>query len=47
MCCFSVGGIAVKERELREEGRQFPSRVRLREGAIGVRNALGQPTMVV
>ena len=34
-----------RERELRKEGREVPSRVRLREGPIGVRITLGQPTI--
>ena len=34
-----------RERELRTEGREVPSRVRLREGPIGVRITLGQPTI--
>jgi len=28
-----------------KEGRELPSRVRLREGPIGVRITLGQPTI--
>ena len=38
---------AERERELRREGREVPSRVRLREGPIGVRITLGQPTIVL
>ena len=34
-----------RERELRKEGREVPSRVRLSEGPIGVRITLGQPTI--
>ena len=34
-----------RERELRKEGREVPSRVRLREGPICVRITLGQPTI--
>ena len=34
-----------REKELRKKGRELPSRVRLREGPIGVRITLGQPTM--
>ena len=34
-----------RERELRKEGHEVPSRVRLREGPIGVRITLGQPTI--
>ena len=34
-----------RERELRKEGREVPSRVRLREGPIGVRITQGQPTI--
>ena len=34
-----------RKRELRKEGREVPSRVRLREGPIGVRITLGQPTI--
>ena len=34
-----------RERALRKEGREVPSRVRLREGPIGVRITLGQPTI--
>ena len=37
--------VAERERELRKEGREVPSRVRLREGPIGVRITLGQPTI--
>ena len=33
-----------RERELRKEGREVPSRVRLREGPIGLRITLGQPS---
>ena len=36
-----------RERELRKEGREVASRVRLREGPIGVRITLGQPTISV
>ena len=38
-------GLRERERELRKEGREVPSRVRLREGPIGVRITLGQPTI--
>ena len=34
-----------RERELHKEGREVPSRVRLREGPIVVRITLGQPTI--
>ena len=34
-----------RERELRKEGREVPSRVRLREGPTGVRITMGQPTI--
>ena len=51
-CCLfcrvrggSRGGMGERERELHKEGREVPSRVRLREGPIGVRITLGQPTI--
>ena len=34
-----------RDRELLKEGSEVPSRVRLREGPIGVRVTLGQPTI--
>ena len=40
--CTHCGEI---ERDLRKEGCEVPSRVRLREGPIGVRITLGQPTI--
>ena len=55
VCCHQVGRLSIlahstisareRERELRKEGREVPSRVRLREGPIGVRITLGQPTI--
>ena len=48
-CCFDPLVLFLllseRERELRKEGREVPSRVRLREGPIGVRITLGQPTI--
>ena len=43
--CLSLLQARERERELRKEGREVPSRVRLREGPIGVRITLGQPTI--
>ena len=34
-----------RERELRKEGNELPSWVKLREGPIGVRITLGQSTL--
>ena len=47
-CQYELAGCLCteKERELRKEGRELPSRVRLREGPIGVRITLGQPTIL-
>ena len=42
---FCIIVSAWRERELRKEGREVPSRVGLREGPIGVRITLGQPTI--
>ena len=42
---WAVLACGERERELRKEGREVPSRVRLREGPIGVRITLGQPTI--
>ena len=42
---FAYNVVRERERELRKEGREVPSRVRLREGPIGVRITLGQPTI--
>ena len=42
---FAVSTERERERELSKEGREVPSRVRLREGPIGVRITLGQPTI--
>ena len=35
----------MRERELRKEGRELPSPIKLRGWPIGVRITLGQPTM--
>jgi hypothetical protein len=35
-----------ERREIRKEGRELPSRIRLRDGRISVRITLGQPTMI-
>ena len=43
--CNHVERERERERELRKEGREVPSRVRLREGPICVRITLGQPTI--
>ena len=43
----TCGQVRERERELRKEGRAVPFRVRLREGPIGVRITLGQPTINV
>ena len=40
-----LSGKRERERELRKEGREVLSHVRLREGPIGVRITLGQPTI--
>ena len=45
LAAFVQRADALRERELRKEGREVPSRVRLREGPIGVRITLGQPTI--
>ena len=37
----------LEKKELHKEGRELPSRVRLREGPVGVRITLGQLIMYV
>ena len=37
--------MAERERELRKERIELPSRIRSREGPVGVRITLGQPTI--